>query len=82
MNKTLMIVIGVVIVAGAGYWYSTMNSMDADMKTADTSTFIKSDTVADNGTSTTDISNSVDNVNMAELNAQISADMKDIDTAK
>lgn len=76
MNKTtiMSVVVVVVLVIGGWYFYTTMHT-DSDVK-SEMQSVIKSDATKDQSTNPDDISSSVDNVNMAELDAQIKADME------
>jgi flagellar basal body-associated protein FliL len=75
MNKTSIISVVVVLalVVGGYYFYTNMNSDQTDVK-SEMQSVIKSDSAKENSTQPDDISDSVDNVDMAELDAQISAD--------
>lgn len=70
----MSVVVVVVLVIGGWYFYTTMHT-DSDVK-SEMQSVIKSDATKDQSTNPDDISSSVDNVNMAELDAQIKADME------
>lgn len=80
MNKNILI--SVVLVAAllvAGYLYVTYEEK-VDVA-SDMQKVIPTSSANSSSSNPDDVSNSVDSVNMAELNAQISADIKAIDSS-
>lgn len=75
MNNKLIISVIVVLVLGFLGWYFYSNELSvSDVKT-EMQSVIKSDAAKDQSTQPEDISDSVNNVDMNALNAQISADV-------
>jgi len=80
MNTKIIVAVVVVILIAVGAYFYKMNMTDSDMvKNTQDMSVVKSDSSVDNSTNPDDISKSIDNVDMVELDAQIEADMRDID---
>ena len=82
-TKIAGVVTGVLIIAGGTYYYTNTDMDDtSEFTTSDNSTFIKSDSTVDNSNNPSDIDSSVSNVNMTTMDAEISSDIRAMNSGR